>query len=124
MPLCQDGALLLLVMCIPYVHHMYTICIPYVYQVPLRQDGALLLLVMAGDTLGYVTKQYYAPSKHRVAAPPEGEHLCNLLPTTDYYYLLLTTYYLPLTIYPPEGELVTTDYLVLTTYYRLPTTDY
>ena len=86
MPLCQDGALLLLVMCIPYVHHMYTICIPYVYQVPLRQDGALLLLVMAGDTLGYVTKQYYAPSKHRVATPPEGEHLP---PTT--YYLLLST---------------------------------
>ena len=46
-----------------------------VEEAPARQDGALVMLVMAGDTLGYLTKQYYAPSKHRVTAPPRGERI-------------------------------------------------
>ena len=46
-----------------------------VEEAPPRQDGALLMLVMAGDTLGYLTRQYYAPSKHRVTAPPSGERI-------------------------------------------------
>jgi isopenicillin N synthase-like dioxygenase len=43
-----------------------------VEEAPARQDGALVMMVMVGDTLGYLTRQHYAPAKHRVNAPPPG----------------------------------------------------
>eukprot|EP00966_Prymnesium_polylepis_P139741 3228711-Prymnesium_polylepis.1 len=47
--------------------------------VPIEQaappPGAHVLVVMVGDTLGRSTANYYAPCKHRVVAPAEGERI-------------------------------------------------
>ena len=40
-----------------------------------QPGGELVLIVMVGDTLGYLTKDYYTPCRHRVVRPPDGARI-------------------------------------------------
>jgi len=46
-----------------------------VEEAPKPADERMVMMVMVGDTLGYLTRQHYAPCKHRVMAPPAGERI-------------------------------------------------